>query len=62
MNFRQFPLVLIVIAMLGGCQPSSPPRDALKTQHEALEKAKGVEAQLQQGEQNRLKAAEDASK
>ncbi|WP_211453702.1 hypothetical protein [Collimonas antrihumi] len=43
---------------LAGCKPSAPPPQIFKTQTDALEKAKGVEQQLQQA-QDRAKAAEE---
>ncbi|WP_211482537.1 hypothetical protein [Collimonas sp. OK607] len=43
---------------LTGCKPSAPPPQIFKTQTDALEKAKGVEQQLQQA-QDRAKAAEE---
>ncbi|SDX41686.1 hypothetical protein SAMN04515617_103273 [Collimonas sp. OK242] len=43
---------------LAGCKPSAPPPQIFKTQTDALEKAKGVEQQLQQT-QNRENAAAD---
>ncbi|PFH08227.1 hypothetical protein BCF11_0579 [Collimonas sp. PA-H2] len=42
---------------LAGCKPSAPPPQIFKTQTDALEKAKGVEKQLQDA-QDRNRAAE----
>jgi hypothetical protein len=49
------------IALLG-CQPDGPPPDLLKTQREALNKAKAVEGQLQQQAEDQRKIIEEAQK
>ncbi|AMP06094.1 hypothetical protein [Collimonas pratensis] len=52
-------LSLAVAALaLAGCKPSAPPPQIFKTQTDALEKAKGVEKQLQDA-QDRNRAAEE---
>jgi hypothetical protein len=48
--------------LLGGCQPSDPPPDLVKTQREALNKAKAVEGLLQQQAQESKQAADEAAK
>jgi hypothetical protein len=50
--------------LLAGCQPASdPPPDLVKTQREALNKAKAVEGQLQQrAEEARKATAEQTEK
>lgn len=48
----------IAALALAGCKPSAPPPQIFKTQTDALEKAKGVEKQLQDG-QDRNRAAEE---
>lgn len=45
-----------------GCKPSEPPPDLIKTQREALNKAKAVEGQLQQQAEEQKKAVEEAQK
>jgi len=47
---------------LAGCKPAGPPPDLIKTQREALNKAKAVEGQLQQQADERMKAIDDAQK
>lgn len=49
------------IALLG-CQPNGPPPDLLKTQREALNKAKAVEGQLQQQAEDQRKIIDEAQK
>jgi hypothetical protein len=49
------------IALLG-CQPDGPPPDLLKTQREALNKAKAVEGQLQQQAEDQRKMIDEAQK
>ncbi|AIY42660.1 hypothetical protein LT85_3502 [Collimonas arenae] len=46
------------VLALAGCKPSAPPPQIFKTQTDALEKAKGVEKQLQDA-QDRNRAAEE---
>lgn len=53
-----FGLIMGVALALAGCKPSAPTPQVFKTQTDALEKAKGVEQQLQQA-QDKAKAAED---
>lgn len=47
-----------LVSMLAGCKPTAPTPQIFKSQTDALEKAKGVEQQLQQA-QDRAKAAEE---
>lgn len=51
-------LVAVAVLALAGCKPSPPPPQIFKTQTDALEKAKGVEKQLQDA-QDRNRAAEE---
>lgn len=53
-------LVLAVVSV-SGCKPTEPPVDIIKTQRDALNKAKAVEGQLKQT-QERTKAAEEEQK
>jgi|GEM_PF-1144778 len=53
-----FSLALGMTLALAGCKPSAPTPQVFKAQTDALEKAKGVEQQLQQA-QDKAKAAED---
>ena len=48
----------VAVLALAGCKPSAPPPQIFKTQTDALEKAKGVEKQLQDA-QDRNRAAEE---
>jgi ABC-type uncharacterized transport system auxiliary subunit len=47
---------------LAGCKPSAPPPQIFKTQTDALEKAKGVEKQLQDAQDRNRAAEEEQSK
>lgn len=47
---------------VGGCKPAGPPPDLVKTQREALDKAKTVEGQLLQQAEERKKAEEEGQK
>jgi outer membrane PBP1 activator LpoA protein len=49
---------LSLALLLAGCKPSAPSPEIFKPQTEALEKAKGIEKQLQQS-RDRARAAED---
>lgn len=51
--------VYLVAVFLGACQPSGPAPDLVKTQRETLDKAKGVEQQLQQQAQERMQSAKE---
>lgn len=53
-----FSLTLGMVLALAGCKPSAPTPQVFKAQTDALEKAKGVEQQLQQA-QDKAKAAEE---
>ncbi|MDB5767593.1 MAG: hypothetical protein JWQ61_2407 [Collimonas fungivorans] len=53
-----FSLILGMALALAGCKPSAPTPQVFKAQTDALEKAKGVEQQLQQA-QDKAKAAEE---
>ncbi|WP_326940241.1 hypothetical protein [Actimicrobium sp. GrIS 1.19] len=53
---------LIALGLAGsllGCRPATPPADPLATQRAALEKARGVEGQLQQQTQQRMKSVDE---
>lgn len=53
---------LLLAAGLLGCDPPGPPPDVLKTQRQALDKAKGVEATIEKADEEARKQADDASK
>ncbi|WP_442783700.1 hypothetical protein [Collimonas fungivorans] len=53
-----FGLIMGVALAAAGCKPSAPTPQVFKAQTDALEKAKGVEQQLQQA-QDKAKAAEE---
>lgn len=48
----------VISLVLAGCKPAAPPPQILKTQIDALEKAKGVDKQLQDA-QDRDRAVEE---
>lgn len=59
----RLPLLAIVCAgVLAACKPAGPPPDMIQKQREALEKARNVESQVQQQEDERRKALDDATK
>ena len=60
MNITRFIMFCAAGFLLAACQPSSdPPPDVLKTQRNALNKAKAVEGQLQKGVEEREKLTAD---
>ena len=64
-RLARFSLLCLMSVALPGCKPTAPPEpppDLLKTQREALEKAKALEGQLQQQLQDRMNAAENSQK
>jgi hypothetical protein len=56
----------IMLGLLGlslsACKPSDPPPDLLKTQRQALDKAKALGGQMQQQADDRIKAGEQDQK
>lgn len=52
---------LASLALLGACGRPDPPPDILKTQHDALDKAKGVEATIEDSDRAARKKADDAA-
>jgi hypothetical protein len=61
---RKFAICIGLLAsLLGACKQSSePPPDILKTQREAMDKAKAVEGQIQKQTQDRMKEVDDSQK
>jgi len=57
-------LALMVAAgmVLSACKPVQPPPDIVKSQRQALDKAKALDGQLQQQLQERMKAVDDPQK
>lgn len=53
--------LLACAVLAGGCKPNPPP-DVLRTQREALDKAKAVEGVLRQADDSQRKSIDDASK
>jgi hypothetical protein len=47
---------------LSACKPADSPPDLIKTQRQALDKAKALEGQMQQQAEDRMKAAEEEKK
>ncbi len=62
MNLAQCMLAATVSVLICACQPSEAPPDLLKTQRDALNKAKGLEGQMQQQAQDRMQSADEAGK
>ena len=58
---RSLWVLMVVLAFVSGCdgKPKEPP-DLLKTQRQAMEKAKGVEQILQQSADERRGQADEA--
>jgi len=61
-RLRIFSLTLGMALALAGCKPSAPPPQIFKAQTDALEKAKGVEQQLQQARDKAREAEEEQQK
>ncbi|RJG00775.1 hypothetical protein [Noviherbaspirillum sedimenti] len=55
-------IAIAVVAVTGACQPSAPPPDLVKSQREALDKAKAVEGLLQQQGRDQKQAVDEAAK
>jgi len=55
-------MLAALVVMVGGCRPAEPPPDLVRSQREALNKAKAVAGQLQQQAQEQKQAADDAEK
>lgn len=62
MTFRKIITIGLLALALDGCKPAGPPPDLVKTQREALDKAKTVEGQLQQQAEQQKKAVDEAQK
>lgn len=60
MKIKTMLIVGATIAFAAACQPSEPPPDLVKTQREAMDKAKAVEGQLQQKVQEQMRATDAA--
>lgn len=58
----RFLMTLLSVTTLTACGPSGPPPDVIKTQRQALEKAKGVESVIQSTDDARRKTLDDAEK
>jgi hypothetical protein len=62
MNKLHFIAVASIAAACAACKPAGPPPDLMKTQREALDKAKDVNRQVLQQAEEQKKAVEDATK
>lgn len=62
MNINKILAVGLISVSLIGCQPSGPPPDLVKTQRDALSKAKAVEGVVLKQADEQQKAAEEAGK
>ena len=51
-------MLATIVVLAGGCQPAESPPDIIKSQRDALNKAKAVEGQLQQAQEQRQAADE----
>jgi len=56
-------VILLALALVAACdsRPKEPPPDLIKSQRQAMEKAKGTEAVIDQAATERLKKAEQGS-
>jgi len=55
-------IAALIAVSLFGCKPAGPPPDIIKTQREALQKARAVGAVEQKSADDTAKAAEEATK
>lgn len=62
MTIKKIMTVGLISYALCGCQPSEPQPDLIKTQREALNKAKAVEGQVMQQANDQKKAIDEAEK
>jgi major membrane immunogen (membrane-anchored lipoprotein) len=58
---RCIPIMLVAASLLAACGKSDPPPDLIKTQREALERAKAVSSVIEQSDQNARKQTDAAS-
>lgn len=59
---RQTAIAALIVFGLAACQPSGPPPDIIKTQREALQKAKAVGAVEQKAADEQKKEVEESTK
>jgi hypothetical protein len=63
MNLSKTVVVAVSVAFaLAACKPAGPPPDIIKTQREALQKARNVGAVEQKSADEQQKAADEATK
>ena len=63
MTLSKVTLVALCAALgLAACKPAGPPPDIVKTQREALQKAKNVDEAQQKAVEEQRKAVDDATK
>lgn len=62
MKLKQVMAIALLGVAMSGCKPADPPPDLVKTQREALNKAKAIEGQLQKQADEQRKAIDDAQK
>jgi hypothetical protein len=55
-------LMIVCAGSLAACKPAGPPPDLVQKQREALEKARNVEGQVQQQDDERRRVLEDATR
>jgi outer membrane PBP1 activator LpoA protein len=61
-NTQQMLMAGLIVCGLAACKPASPPPDIVKTQRDALNKAKAVEGQVQQQAQEQQKTIDEQQK
>jgi len=61
-NSWRAAIIAVTVFTLVGCKPSGPPPDIIKTQREALQKAKEVGAVEQKAADEEKKAADEQTK
>jgi hypothetical protein len=62
MDIKKIVAVGLLGCGLAGCQPNDPPPDIVKTQRDALNKAKAVDDQVMKQAEEQKKAIDDAQK
>ena len=58
---RTAVMIVVVGALLAGCGKSDPPPDLIKTQRDAMERARAVSSVIDQSDQNARKQTDEAS-
>jgi hypothetical protein len=61
-NSHQRVIIALIVFGLAGCKPSGPSPDIVKTQREALQNAKAVDAEMQKQAEEQKKAIDESTK